>query len=271
MSCRQVTFANGTKSHGEIFMLTLTHQKRGAVTPINRLVLAFSRHWLLVVTIVLGVYAGLPWLAPVFMRIGWTGAGDAIYAIYSTQCHQLPQRSYFLFGPKTMYTLSEIQSAWQMTNNPVILRQFVGNETMGWKVAWSDRMVSMYTSIFAGGLLYWLVRKRLRPLPLWAFSLLVLPMAVDGGTHLLSDLLSRNRMGLGFRDSNAWLVGLTNNLFSAAFYSGDALGSFNSWMRLVSGLLFGLGIVGLVYPLMEDWMADTVREIEAKYKQADAD
>lgn len=243
-------------------------QTNSAAIAANRLLLGFSRHWLLVITILFGFYVGLPWLAPVFMRIGWTGAGQTIYAIYSNQCHQLPQRSYFLFGPRVTYSLPQIQAAWQPTDNPAILRQFVGNEAMGWKVAWSDRMVSMYTSIFVGGLLYWLVRKRIRPLPLWAFSLLILPMAIDGGTHMLSDLLSRNRMGLGFRDSNAWLVALTNNLFSAAFYSGDALGSFNSWMRLVSGLLFGLGIVGLVYPLMDEWMADTVREIEAKFERA---
>ncbi|MBI3243197.1 MAG: hypothetical protein HYZ49_12985, partial [Chloroflexi bacterium] len=129
-------------------------QKRSAAILANRLVLGFSRHWLLAITILLGLYVGLPWLAPVFMRLGWTGAGEIIYAIYSTQCHQLPQRSYFLFGPRTMYALQEIQAAWQNTNNPLILRQFAGNEALGWKVAWSDRMVSMYTSIFLGGLLY---------------------------------------------------------------------------------------------------------------------
>ncbi len=241
--------------------------KRSAAFTVNRLVLGFSRHWLLAITITLGLYVGLPWLAPVFMRLGWTGAGEAIYAIYSTQCHQLPQRSYFLFGPKTMYALQEIQVVWQETNNPIILRQFVGNEAMGWKVAWSDRMVSMYTSIFLGGLLYWPLRKRLKPLALWAFILLILPMAIDGGTHAVSDVLGRG-VGLGFRDSNAWLAALTNNAFQATFYAGDALGSFNWWMRLSTGLLLGLGVVWLVYPMMEEWMADTVREIEAKFRNA---
>lgn len=243
-------------------------RKNGAAIVANRLLLGFSRHWLLIVTLLAGVYVGLPWLAPVFMQIGWTGAGQAIYAIYSTQCHQLPQRSYFLFGAKLMYSLPEIQAAWQITDNPTILRQFVGNEAMGWKVAWSDRMVSMYSSIFIGGLLYGLVRNRLRALSLWAFGLFALPMAVDGGTHLLSDLLSGNRMGLGFRDSNAWLASLTSNIFPTLFYVGDAFGSFNWWMRLASGLLFGLGVVWLVYPLMEDWMADTIGEIEAKLERA---
>jgi hypothetical protein len=36
-----------------------------------------------------------------------------------------------------MYSLPEIQTAWQETFNPLILRQFVGNPEMGWKMAWS--------------------------------------------------------------------------------------------------------------------------------------
>ncbi len=259
---------------GKILMSTLTGdktvvpRKRSAAITANFLALWFSKHWLLVITALLGLYVGLPWLAPVFMRMGWTRAGDVIYAIYSTQCHQLPQRSYFLFGPKIMYSLQEIQAAWQKTNNPLILRQFVGNEAMGWKVAWSDRMVSMYTSIVAGGFIFWPLRRKIKPLRLWAFILLVIPMGLDGGTHLLSDVLSRGVVGVGFRDSNAWLAALTNSIFPAAFYVGDALSSFNWWMRLITGLLLGIGLVWLVYPMMEEWMADTAREIEAKFRKA---
>ncbi len=248
---------------------TAAPERRSAAISANRLVLGFSRHWLLVVTIVFGIYIGLPWLAPLFMYLGWTAAGNAVYAIYSTQCHQLPQRSYFLFGSQTMYSLPEIQAAWRTTNNPFILRQFTGTEAMGWKVAWSDRMVSMYGGIFLSGLLfYWPFRKRIKPLPLWAFALLVLPMAIDGGTHLLSDLFSGGAVGLGFRDSNAWLAAITNHIFPAAFYAGDAFGSFNWWMRLISGLVLGLGVVWLAYPYLEEWMADTARQIEAKFQRA---
>jgi len=232
---------------------------------LNRLVYGFSRHWLLIFNLLWGVFIGLPWLAPVFMNIGWTGAGNIIYLIYSTQCHQLPQRSFFLFGEKPMYLLAEVQAAWQNTNNPNILRQFVGNPEMGWKVAWSDRMVSMYGGIFLAGLLYWPLRKRLKPLPIWAFALFALPMALDGGTHLLSDIAG---IGNGFRDSNAWLATLTGNLFPQTFYAGDALGSFNSWMRLMTGVLFGLGAVWLAYPYLEEAFADAARDIAIKFEKA---
>ncbi|MEK6573905.1 MAG: DUF2085 domain-containing protein [Chloroflexota bacterium] len=244
---------------------TSSNRERSSAATANRLVYRFSRHWLLIFNLLWGVFIGLPWLAPVFMNIGWTGAGRAIYVIYSTQCHQLPQRSFFLFGEKPMYSLSEVQAAWQNTNNPVILRQFLGNPQTGWKVAWSDRMVSMYGGIAIAGLLFGLFRKRLRPLPIWAFALFILPMAVDGGTHLISDVAG---IGSGFRDSNAWLATLTGNLFPQTFYAGDALGSFNSWMRLMTGVLFGIGAVWLAYPYLQEAFTETADSIRAKFQKA---
>lgn len=239
--------------------------KRNWNIGLNRWLYYFSRSWWGIFSIMLGLYVGLPFLAPLLMKLGWTGAANVIYILYSTQCHQLPQRSFFLFGEKPMYSLAEVQAVWHVTNNPAILREFVGNALMGWKVAWSDRMVSMYTSMLIAGLLYWPFRKLLKPLPWWAFALFALPMALDGGTHLISDLAG---VGNGFRDSNAWLAALTGHVFPATFYAGDALGSFNSWMRLITGVLFGIGFVGLAYPHLNETFADLAREIKEKFQQA---
>jgi uncharacterized membrane protein len=241
------------------------NQPRPLAVAANRMVYWFGCHWLLVVTALWTLYAGLPWLAPVLMKLGFTGAANLIYTIYSTQCHQLPQRSFFLFGSKPMYSLAEIQAAWQPTNNPAILRQFNGNAGMGWKVAWSDRMVSMYTSLLAGSVLYGLIRRWLRPLPWWGYALFVLPMGLDGGTHLISDL---SGIGQGFRDSNTWLVALTGGAFPRTFYAGDALGSFNEWMRLITGVLFGLGTVWLAYPYLAQAFGDLTAAIETKFQPA---
>lgn len=230
----------------------------------KHIVLLFTRHWLLFVNLLVAVWVGLPWLAPVFMHMGWTSAGKAIYFIYSFQCHQLPERSYFLFGKQITYSLPEIQSAWQNTTDPFILRQFIGNPEMGWKVAWSDRMISMYTSILFGGLLYGLTRKWLKPLSFWKFALLSLPILIDGTTHTISDLFG---IGQGFRDTNIWLQILTNNTFSMAFYQGDALGSFNSWMRLITGILFGFALVAFAFPYINNSFADMVRRNEATLKK----
>jgi len=204
-----------------------------------------SQHWFETFLISYGIWVLLPFLAPVFMNFGWVGGGKTIYFIYSFFCHQLPERSFFFFGEKTMYSLNEIQAAWQDTVNPMILRGFIGNETMGWKIAWSDRMISFYTSVWLFALAWWPLRCKVKPLAWWAFVLLLIPMIVDGTTHAISDLAG---IGLGFRDTNQWLVMLTNNSLPEAFYVGDALGSFNAWARLVSGLLAGLGIVWLAFP-----------------------
>lgn len=235
------------------------------VIQMKRVVSAMARHWLLFVNLLVAVWVGLPWLAPVFMNLGWVGAGKAVYLLYSFQCHQLPERSYFLFGRQAMYSLADIQAAWQITDNPMILRQFIGNPEMGWKVAWSDRMVSMYTSILLGGLLYGLVRKWMKPLSIWTFAALLVPMLIDGGTHMISDLAG---IGRGFRDTNIWLQTITNNSFSVSFYQGDALGSFNSWMRLITGLLFGLALVGFAFPHVNESFADTAHRADETIAKA---
>ena len=147
-----------------------------------------------------------------------------------------------------MYSAAELGTLAGVTNDPLALRAFIGSAELGWKVAWSDRMVSLYTSVFVFGLVARLLRRRLAPLPIWAFVLLALPMALDGGTHLLSDVAG---FGQGFRDQNTWLAALTGSLLPRSFYAGDALGSFNSWMRLLTGTLFGLGVVWTAFPHIE--------------------
>ena len=195
------------------------------------------------------IWNGLPFLAPVLMANGWSRAGRAIYLLYATQCHQLPQRSFFLFGPQSMYTLGEVQTLWKDTINPLTLRGFIGSDTLGWKVAWSDRMVYMYLSLTVFTILYALLYRRWPAFSVWTLLLLLLPLALDGTTHLISDTLYG--IGAGFRDHNSWLASLTGNLLPISFYSGDQFGSFNSWMRLLSGVTFAIGLVGFVLPRVD--------------------
>ncbi len=235
---------------------------------LNRGVYRAAHHWFAWFILISGLWVGIPWLAPIFMQVGWTGAAEAIYFVYSFQCHQLPERSFFLFGPNPMYPLQSIQAAWKDTLNPLILRQFIGNAQMGWKVAWSDRMVSAYSSIPLAALLWWPLRHRTRPLPIWGFFLFILPMAVDGISHFFSDL---SGIGQGFRYTNAWLAELTHHSLPSWFYVGDALGSFNSSMRLVTGVLFGLGLVWFAFPYLRASFDLTTRQVEAKFERAGVD
>src|SRR3972149_4664947 len=186
----------------------------------ERFVYWLARHWLAVFMIAWGVFVILPWLAPVLMKLGATGPADAIYFVYQFFCHQLPERSFFLFGPQPMYSVEQIGAVWP-TSDPNVLRQFAGNADFGWKVAYSDRMVAMYTAFWIASIGFAFVRRRLKPLPLWAYFLLVLPMAIDGTTHLLSDPWAFN---LDFRTTNEWLGQVSGGGLPAPLYAPDRRG-----------------------------------------------
>ncbi|NIX54647.1 MAG: DUF2085 domain-containing protein [candidate division Zixibacteria bacterium] len=220
-----------------------------------------NRKWFFLFSAGYTIFIGLPFLAPVLMQLDFPKAAGAIYSIYQFLCHQFPQRSFFLFGDKLMYSLQEIQSAWQVTVNPLILRKFIGSPQMGWKVAWSDRMISMYTSILFVSWIWYPLRKKIKPPPFWAFALFLLPMAIDGFTHMISDF---SGIGQGFRDSNLWLAQLTGFKYSAAFYAGDALGSFNSWMRFMTGIIFGIGVVLYGFPYIAEIFETNAENFEAR-------
>jgi uncharacterized membrane protein len=139
------------------------------------------------------------------------------------------------------------------TINPLLLRKFTGTPEMGWKVAWSDRMISFYSGVWLIALIWYPLRRRMRSLPWWGLFLFLLPIALDGGTHFISDFAG---IGQGFRYANLWLADLTRSAFSPTFYAGDALGSFNSWMRIITGLLAGLGLVWFALPYLEEALSE---------------
>lgn len=244
-----------------------TERTRGFVIAVERFAFWLGRHWLSVFIVLYGVYVLVPFLAPVLMFTGATDAADVIYAVYSLVCHQLPQRSLFLFGDKPMYSLAEIQSVWQLDGFSG-LRQFVGNPKFGYKVAWSDRMISFYGSIWLGGLLVALLRRRIKSLtPMAWFFIGILPVGLDGVTHMINDALA-GTSGTGFRDTNGWLAFLTGNMLPQSFYVGDALGSFNSSLRWITGILFGLTLVWLLFPFVDKGMSDLGSQADRELQRA---
>lgn len=210
------------------------------------------RRWLALLILALGVWTLTPWLAPLFMHWGWTVPGRLIYMLYAAFCHQMPQRSWFFFGPKLSYSLAEVQAVWPEPATVWGLRGFVGTADMGWKLAWSDRMVSFYGGLFLFSLFYVLLRGPIRRSS-WRLSwrwllVLLLPLALDGMTHMVSDLAG---IGVGFRETNAWLAALTGNALPATFYAGDAWSSFNAILRLVTGLLGSFALIFWALPLLD--------------------
>lgn len=248
----------------------MARKNGGSAATVKRLEAYLARKWVALALVGLAIWVILPWLAPVFMKLGWEAAASTIYAFYSFQCHQLPQRSFFLFGPQPMLSLEQIQSIWVDTPDPVLLREFVGSQELGYKVAWSDRMVSAYSSIPLAGLIWRRLKDRLPILPGWGLALLALPMLADGLTHLASDLAG---LGQGFRYGNAWLADLTRHSLPDSFYRGTVLGSFNSCMRLITGAMFGSGLAWFAFGNFDRAMqlserARRLREgISAKGKQ----
>lgn len=224
------------------------------------------RRWLMIFIIGFGVFNILPFVAPVLMYTGWESGGNLIYTAYGPFCHQMAQRSFFLFGDKLMLNANELPvSLTGQTNiDTLTLRAFRGSEAFGWKVAWSDRMVYLYGSFWLGSIIYYLQsrRKMIQPISFLFFMLAMVPIGLDGGTHFLSDF---SGLTAGFRYTNDWLAALTGNALPTSFYAGDAIGSFNSIMRLVSGVTFGLGMAYYVLPMI----GNRVNELQAylTYKQ----
>jgi uncharacterized membrane protein len=233
----------------------VTGRTRALVIALDRFAHWIAQHWLGMFIVIYGAYVLTPFLAPILMQAGATGPADGIYSAYSLVCHQLPERSIFLFGEKPMYSFDEVKSVWH-EDGFLGLRKFTGNPDFGYKIAWSDRMMSFYGSIWIGALLFALVRKRIKPLSgVHWFFLGILPVGLDGLAHMVNDALA-GTSGTGFRDTNSWLQFLTGNLFPSWFYVGDALGSFNSDVRWITGLLFGLTTVGFIFPIIEAGMRD---------------
>jgi uncharacterized membrane protein len=196
------------------------------------------------------LYVGLPFLAPVLLANGYTGAANTIYTLYRAACHQLPARSYFIAGEQ---------------------------------VALCQRDVAIYGSLVLGGLVFGLVSHRLKSLQLRYYVFFLVPVALDGGMQLASGLL-----GGGVQIIALWIIGLIAIGITMAvlnsqryltwhniiFFMWGPLAliylSFNphylsNWqLRTLTGFIFGFGTIWFVYPYMEDAFRDIRQEIELK-------
>jgi uncharacterized membrane protein len=230
----------------------------GLVFGLNRGIAWLAHHWLLAVNLAMGLFIGGTLLPPLLMHLDLEGPARIFYALYGLNCHQLPERSYFLFGPHGVDTYSRAQViAWGA--DPGHLRRFVGNAQVGFKLGMAERNTAIYTTFFLAGLGYGLLQKRIRGLTGLAFLLLILPMALDGGSHLVSEVT-----GLAFRETNAWLATWTGGTLPPSFYAGTTLGSFNWLLRTVTGALFAAACVWFAYPYLEQGFADVSREATAR-------
>ncbi|MDE0429288.1 MAG: DUF2085 domain-containing protein [Caldilineaceae bacterium] len=194
---------------------------------IDGFVIWIARHWLALFNSVVAVYLLLPVVAPALASAGLAAQASLIYSAYSVTCHQLPDRSYFLFGERPLYSLAALQAEGLKEDAGLFQRRrFRGNEASGYKIAICQRDVAIYGSVVLAGLLFGLLRGRVRSPSLKIYLLLLVPMALDGLSQLV-----------GLRESN-W------------------------WLRTVTGGLFGGASVWLAYPYLDAAMRDVIRAEE---------
>lgn len=50
---------------------------------LDRIARFIGRRWLRLFLIAVGIFVGLPWLAPIFAALGWWNLADPIYTAYA--------------------------------------------------------------------------------------------------------------------------------------------------------------------------------------------
>lgn len=224
--------------------------RRGqTISASDRVMYWFSRHYLAFLNGFILLYFALPILAPALMKIGAPVPASVIYAIYKPLCHQFGFRSFFLFGEQPYYPLAEagiqgvktFEEATGIANlhdaassSRFDAREFIGNETVGYKMALCERDIAIYGAIFLFGVVYAVSGRRFKPLHWTLWILIGLgPIGLDGFSQLFSQI------------EWEWLANILPYRESTPF------------LRVLTGGLFGFATAWFAYPNMEDSMTDT--------------
>jgi uncharacterized membrane protein/glutaredoxin len=215
----------------------------------DRFMYWISRHYLALINLFVFLYVGLPMLAPVLMKAGAQLPANIIYTMYKPLCHQFGFRSFFLFGEQAYYPLPEAKMSGVITfdqatgiqnlHSPVGFgrldaRQFTGNEVVGFKMALCERDIAIYGAMLLFGLVYAATGRRIKPLH-WLLWILIGmgPIGLDGFSQLFSQMEWSWLMHyLPYRESTPYL-------------------------RVLTGMIFGLMTAWFAYPYMEESMAET--------------
>lgn len=215
--------------------------QRALVEKLNRGVFWLAHHWLACFNMLAGLYVGGALLAPILMHFGASNLGLLLYTFYRPFCHQYPFRSWFLFGPTFARPLTAPLPIVEMHASA----RWLGSPEAGYKMALCQRDIAIYGMIFLSGVLYGGLRRRrtVPPLPLWLYFVFgILPMLLDGGVQWLSYLIT-------------------------LLWPGIHLPPFETipLLRALTGALFGAGIVGMAYPILEDYFKDVRALLQRKF------
>jgi uncharacterized membrane protein len=220
-----------------------------------------SHHYLAILNLVMLLYVGLPFLAPTLMKTGATAPARVLYTIYSPLCHQFGFRSFFLYGQQAYYPLKEagvnvvdFETATGITGlsdpndiSRLEARRYVGDETVGYKVALCERDVAIYAAILFFGLLFGLTGRRFPQLHWSLWILLGLgPIGLDGFSQLFSQFdWPPLAAFIPYRESTPLL-------------------------RVLTGFMFGFFTAWFAYPNIEETMQETRQFFVKKFAQVKA-
>lgn len=257
----------------------VTGWQRTVVIGLDQAIYLFSKHWLAAFNLLVAIYVGLPLLAPALMNAGATAPARFIYTIYGPMCHQMASRSIFIYGEQPFYPREIAPSDFTPIEEymPAIpefegigesdwpaftlaARKFLGNAQMGYKTALCARDMAIYGFILLGGLLYGLLRRRykIKAMPVWAFLLFGLfPIGLDGFSQLFGYFATPPD-------------GSVATGFAATFGSIFGLRESPPLIRTLTGALFGLSLVWLIYPHVEVGMNETEAGLVKKLTRIDA-
>jgi uncharacterized membrane protein len=146
-------------------------------------------YWAHVITILLGVIVLLALSVPMLTFLGLDSIAKPIFYSLHLICAQIPSHSFYMLGHQ---------------------------------LGMCARNMAIYGSMFAGGLVFIVSKKRLPGIPWWFWLLLILPMALDGITQMF-----------GWRES--------------------------TWeLRVITGALFGLANMWFVLPFIQKTLQQTM-------------
>jgi len=147
------------------------------IVGLDRLIYRVSRRWLFLVNSLSFVFVMTLFLAPVFVASNHNSLARPIYAFNGLFCHQLPDRTFSVFGEK---------------------------------MACCQRCAAIYGSILIVGLFFAFVRGRIARPRISDLLMLSMPMLVDGGAQLLgiweSTALTRVISGSMFGMAICWFL-----------------------------------------------------------------
>lgn len=250
-----------------------TGWQRNFVIGADKFIRQMAIRWLLLLNLLVFVYVGLPFLAPVLMANGITGPANTIYNAYGFVCHQFAFRSWYLFGEQPAYPrqrartdLDSFESVAaddphfagidvsELDTDLVIgARTFRGNDEVGYKVAFCQRDVAIYGGILLAGLVYGLFRDRVRSLRFWQYVLIgIVPIGLDGFSQLF--------VNPPFDEAGLGVISLIGTVSKAIFGVRES----TPMLRTLTGLLFGVANVWLAYPHINEAMEETRENVEGQ-------